>query len=126
MGYNIYFIIHSEAKSGDDATDRWTVKVSIKQDPMLDKWNGTYGINNATAYVKGFEKGNPYEVTKAVLTMANGTVNSRIKFEDLHETNQYNQKKYKVTLQIGEMIEQNGNYAHNINIIHTGYVEGGV
>ena len=82
MGYNRYFIIHSEAKSGDDATDRWTVKVSIKQDPMLDKWNGTYGINNATAYVKGFEKGNPYEVTKAVLTMANGTVNSRIKFED--------------------------------------------
>lgn len=118
--------MHSEAKSGKDATDRWVISAYMANDPGRDKWSGTYQLDQVWGTLYGFEKG--YEVTKATLDGSN-TVPAEgayIQFEYLNEENQYGQKKYKVTLHVDELKESNGDYTRNINITYTGYIDGGM
>lgn len=124
------FQMRSEAKSGVNATDDWQIYVNIDNDPGSNKWTGSYQLRSAIAYVKGFEVGNPWQVTKASLsadTDSKGIVKDAwVKFTYLGEKDQYDRKKYKVEMHIGELKEQNGDYARNVNLTYTGFVDGGM
>ena len=121
------FSLHSEARSGVDATDRWEISMYIENDPGINKWNGTYQLRQLWGTLYGFEKG--YEVVKASLGTDEDVVPVKgawIKFTDLYKTDQYGNKTYTVELHIDEMKEENGDYARDINITITGSLSGGM
>lgn len=124
------FAMFSEAKSGNEATDEWQIHVGMVNDPGYGKWNESYQLTGATAYVKGFEVGNPWQIEKALLradTDSHGIVKDAwVKFADLGEKDQYDRKKYKVELHIGLLKEKNGDYARNVDLTYTGFMEGGM
>lgn len=120
------FSLHSEARSGVDATDRWEIGMYIEGDPGMEKWNGTYRLSQLWGILYGFEKGG--EVIKASLHTKEDVVPVKgawIKFTDLHKNDNYGNKIYTVELHIDEMKEKNGDYARNINITYTGSLSGG-
>ena len=121
------FSLHSEARSGVDATDRWEISMYIENDPGINKWNGTYQLRQLWGTLYGFEKG--YEVVKASLGTDEDVAPVKgawIKFTDLYKTDQYGNKTYTVELHIDEMKEENGDYARDINITITGSLSGGM
>lgn len=121
------FSLHSEARSGVDATERWEIGMYIEGDPGLEKWNGTYQLHQLWGMLYGFEKGR--EVIKATLDTEEGVVPVKgawIKFTDLHKVDNYDRKIYTVEQHIDEMKEKNGDYARNINITYTGSLSGGM
>ena len=121
------FSLHSEARSGVDATDRWKIGMYIENDPGVNKWNGTYQLHQLWGTLYGFEKG--YEVVKAYLGTDEGVIPVKgawIKFTDLHKTDKYGNKAYTIELHIDEMKEKNGDYARDINITFTGSLSGGM
>lgn len=121
------FSLHSEARSGIDATDRWKIGMYIANDPGLNKWDGTYQLDQLCGTLYGFEKG--YEVVKAYLGTDEGVIPVKgawIKFTDLHKTDKYGNKAYTIELHIDEMKEKNGDYARDINITYTGSISGGM
>lgn len=74
--------------------------------------------------------GNPWQVEKASLRAdkdSHGIVKDAwVKFTDLGEKDKYDRKKYKVELHIGLLKEQNGDYARNVDLTYTGFMEGGM
>lgn len=120
------FSLHSEARSGRDATDRWEIGMYIANDPGLDKWDGTYQLDQLWGTLYGFENG--YEVTKAHLGTADTlpVKGAWIKFTYLHKNDKYGNKIYTIELNIDEMKEKNGDYARDINITYTGSISGGM
>ena len=120
------FSLHSEARSGVNATDRWKIGMYIANDPGLDKWDGTYQIDQLCGALYGFENG--YEVQKAYLETADvlPVKGAWIKFTYLHKNDKYGNKIYTIELHIDEMKEKNGDYARDINITYTGSISGGM
>lgn len=120
------FSLYSEARSGIDATDHWKIGMYIANDPGLDKWDGTYQLDQLCGALYGFENG--YEVQKAYLETADviPVTGAWIKFTYLHKNDKYGNKIYTIELHIDEMKEKNGDYARDINITFTGSLSGGM
>ena len=120
------FSLHSEARSGIDATDRWKIGMYIANDPGLDKWDGTYQLDQLCGALYGFENG--YEVQKAYLETVDvlPVKGAWIKFTYLHKNDKYGNKIYTIELHIDEMKEKNGDYSRDINITFTGSLSGGM
>ena len=128
--YGSFGNIHYSAMSGT-GQDSWRISVGVVGDPGDGKWQGTYKVSTYTsATVRGFEKGNPWEKEKARLyaddTEDHIIKGAWIKFEYQGTKNSYDQKLYKVSLHIPELKEENGDYARNIDVTFTGYVDGGM
>lgn len=123
------FSLHSEIKSGSAATDHWRIHINMINSPKRGEWDGTYQIYYAQAVVKGFERG--WEVTKAKLEAGDyeayytAIPNAYVKIEDLHRLDDFKREVYKITFHIDEMKEQNADYARDININYTGYIDTG-
>ena len=120
------FSLHSEARSGVNATDRWKIGMYIENDPGENKWDGTYQLDQLCGTLYGFENG--YEVQKAYLETADAlpVKGAWIKFTYLHKNDKYGNKIYTIELHIDEMKEKNGDYARDINITFTGSLSGGM
>ena len=120
------FSLHSEARSGVNATDHWKIGMYIANDPGENNWDGTYQLDQLCGTLYGFENG--YEVQKAYLETADvlPVKGAWIKFTYLHKNDKYGNKIYTIELHIDEMKEKNGDYARDINITFSGSLSGGM
>lgn len=97
--------------------DRVQLELKIANNPGYGKWSGRYTITEAEA-TSISAKG---KLTDLVATVYNETNTNHgwIEFEYLGEKNTYDQKQYKITVHIIEMINSKGDYARNVDLTIT-------
>lgn len=108
--------------------DYYIVSFCVMGKPIDKKESGKYEIVDIEAQIDGF---NTYrEYVKNSLKPKERTESSVkgawVELEYLNETDSYGYRKYKVTLHADELVEENGDYARNINLTYSGFISSGM
>lgn len=118
-----YFALYSDPMMGNYKTDYYVVCFSVYNAPADDMYDGSYEVEQADGSLWGWKGQWQPEYKKNELSTWDN--NQPVKgawaeIKTLDKGDEYGKKKFKVTLHVDEMTEENGDYARDINISFTG------
>ena len=118
-----YFALYSDPMTGNYKTDYYVVCFSVYNAPADDMYDGRYEVEQADGSLWGWKEQWQPEYKKNELSTWDN--NQPVKgawaeIKTFDKGDEYGKKKFRVTLHVDEMTEENGDYARDINISFTG------